>query len=70
MKKVVKPAICILTAYIDQGGDLNFHGGKTVKDLEKDLGKGDESEVRRVLRQFWIEGKIVKERGEDEPIKL
>lgn len=57
----------VLTAYLDHGGDLQFHGGLSDKDFERDV---EPSLVNRVLKRFWIDGKIVREDGEAEPINV
>lgn len=54
----------VLTAYEDGGGDLQFHAGYET-DFERDVGSGF-----RVLRRFYIQGKIVHEEGEEEPIRM
>ena len=55
----------ILTAYLDGSGSLNFHGGKCFEDF------GDEiHEAFKVLRRFYIRGKIVDESGLTEPIRV
>lgn len=56
-----------LTAYLDMGGDLQFHGGPK-GDFERDIEKT--RLCNRVLHKFWIDGRIVKEEGEIEPIRV
>jgi len=56
----------VLTAYLDGGGDLQFHGGPA-GDFKRDI---TSTGAVRVLREFVIVGKIVKERGETEPIRV
>jgi hypothetical protein len=62
-----KNRFVLLTAYLDLGGDLQFHGGVTERDFGRDVGKRN---IGKVLRRFWIEGRIVKEDGETEPIRV
>ncbi len=59
--------ITILTVYLDGDGDLQFHGSlKEEGEFEKDL----DGATAKVLHRFFIEGKIVKEDGEKEPIPV
>lgn len=57
----------VLTAYLDGGGCLQFHAGPK-GDFKRDV-LSVEPGVR-VLKEFFIEGKIVDEKGETEPIHL
>jgi hypothetical protein len=57
----------VLTAYLDGGGQLNFHAGNTLEDFDDDIGLDN---VGKLLRQFYIRGKIVDESGLTEPIRV
>jgi len=60
--------VLVLTAYLDHGGLLQFHGGAE-GDFKKDI--EDEKHCSRMLKQFWITGgTIVREDGETEPIRI
>ena len=61
----------VLTAYLDEGGDLQFHGGSDVSEWKRDMeGCGASFRSLTLLRRFYIKGKIVKESGLIEPIRV
>jgi len=57
--------LTVLTVYQDGGGDLQFHAG-CEGDLERDVGEAQ----LEVVRQFWIDGSIVKESDHPVPYRL
>jgi hypothetical protein len=57
----------VLTVYLDGGGDLQFHGGESPKTFKDDVGA---SNAAKILRRFYIKGKIVDEDGLIEPIRV
>lgn len=69
--KEVERKELILTAYLDGGGNLQFHEGTAPFDFRHDMKEcGARIESLTILKRFYIIGEIVRETGLTEPIRV